>query len=166
MMPAYFMKTLYIYISLLAILASVSGCKSIDLQQPENNGKVIMSIARTPCYGSCPTYEAVLYENGLLTYHGKRFTIKTGTFYAKVPKKEMDNVKKWFIEAGIFNFKDRYPEDDIAPTDLPSCKLYFRQGAKEKSIVDKNWNTPEPLTALENKIETWITIQNLQPYDK
>lgn len=160
------MKMLLVYIALITVFTGIAGCKSINLQQPEKNGEVVMSMARTPCFGSCPTYEAVLYSNGLLTYHGKRFTIKTGTFYAKVPKKEMDNVKKWFIDAGIFNFKDRYPEDDIAPTDLPSCKLYFSNGKKEKNIVDKGWNTPEPLTALENKIETWVNIQNLQPYDK
>ena len=160
------MKTLFTYISIFITLVYTTGCKHIDLQQPDKNGKVVMSIARTPCFGSCPTYEAVLYENGLLTYNGKRFTVKTGHYYAKVSAKEMNTVKKWIIDAGIFNFKDRYPEDDIAPTDLPSCKLYFRHGDKEKNIVDKNWNTPEPLSALENKIETWITIQNLQPYDK
>lgn len=160
------MNTLVYYISIFVILTFTTGCKPHNLLIPEKNGKVVMSIARTPCFGSCPTYDATLYENGLLIYEGKRFTVKTGKYYAKVSSNDMANVKKWFIEAGIFNFKDRYPEDDIAPTDLPSCKLYFSNGKKEKNIVDKGWNTPEPLTALENKIETWVNIQNLQPYDK
>jgi len=146
----------------------MASCRQakFNLKDTDKNGKVIMMLERTPCFGACPVFKATLYQNGLLIYEGKRFTLKTGCFYARVPKKEMNKLNKWFADAGFFNLKDQYPENDVAPTDLPSCNLFFNKGNAQKTINDKNWNTPEPLTRLESKLETWINIQNLQSCDK
>jgi hypothetical protein len=154
----------YIFTALL--LLSFCQTSKVNLTDPDKNGKVVMSIERTPCFGSCPVYDATLYSNGVLIYHAKHFTMQTGCFYAQVSKSEMAKMRGWFKDAGFFNLKDAYPEQDIAPTDLPSCTLTYNEAKKQKTIVDKNWNTPDPLINLERKLDTWINIQNLQSCDK
>lgn len=125
-----------------------------------------MSIERTPCFGACPVFTATLYQNGLLLYNGKRFTYSLGCHYALVPKAEVNKVRSWFEDAGIFLMKDKYPEEDIAPTDLPSCILSYKRGKKVKIVTDRGWETPQHLTDLESKVDTWVSMQNLQSCDK
>jgi hypothetical protein len=146
----------------------VYSCKptAINVQQPYKNGRIIMSIERTPCFGACPVFTATLYQNGLLLYNGKRFSTVIGCHYAVVSANEIKKVKAWFENEGIFMMKDKYPEEDLVPTDLPSCILYYSNGKKEKRIIDRGWRTPEVLTNLETKIDTWVNMQNLQFCDK
>ncbi len=155
-------------VPLLLLLLLTFSCKppGYNVRQPEKNGKVILRMERTPCFGACPVFTATLYENGLLLYNGKRFTHSIGCHYAIVSKSEIKKVRTWMEDDGIFLMKDKYPEEDVAPTDLSSCILYYSNGKKEKNITDRSWGTPEALTELETKLETWIEMQNLQFCDK
>ncbi|MCW5909194.1 MAG: hypothetical protein KIS94_15115 [Chitinophagales bacterium] len=156
------MKTV---IPLLLLLVLHTSCKQAkyNLRQPEKNGKVIMSIERTPCFGTCATYSATLYENGLLLYDGKRFTTKIGCYYTLIPKSETGKVKAWFEEAGFWKMKEKYPEEDIVPTDLPTCSVFFNNGKQGKRVLDRGWETPTALTELQNTIDAWIDNRDLQP---
>lgn len=151
-----------------AVLLLFAGCKSskYSINEPDKNGGVVMSIERTPCFGACPVFTATLYENGLLLYNGKRFTYSLGCHYAIIPKAEINKVRAWFEDAGIYLMKDKYPEQDIAPTDLPSCILTYKKGKKAKTVVDRGWETPQQVTDLQTKVDTWVSMQNLQSCDK
>lgn len=150
------------------LLLLIGSCKAPKLypRQPDRNGKIVLKMNRTPCFGSCPVFEATLYENGLLLYNGQRFTVKVGCYYARVDKKELIKLDNWFKKAGFFELKDQYPEQDIGIRDLPTCTLLYTQGARQKEVLDKKVSTPSQLTDLEDKIDTWINIQNLQSCDK
>jgi Domain of unknown function (DUF6438) len=39
---------------------------------------LVLSLSRSVCYGTCPEYVATLYEDGTLSYEGKRFVKVTG----------------------------------------------------------------------------------------
>lgn len=153
---------------LLLVFTCMLSCKPQKhyTRQPDKNGKAILSIERTPCFGACPVYTATLYENGLLLYNGKRFTPAIGCQYALISKSEIKKLCQWIEDDGIFLFKDKYPEEDVAPTDLPSCLIYYRNHKREKRILDRGWETPETLTSLQTKVDTWISMQNLQFCDK
>jgi hypothetical protein len=152
----------------LLLFFTLHSCKQtkVDIRHPERNGGIILSIERTPCFGACPVYTATLYENGLLMYNGKRFTHSIGCHYAIISPSEIKKLRGWLEDDGIFLFKDKYPEEDVAPTDLSSCLLFYRKGKIEKAIVDRGWETPENLQNVENKIESWLSMQNLQFCDK
>lgn len=150
---------------LLLLLFLHLSCKQAkyNLLHPEKNGNIILHIERTPCFGTCAVYQATLYENGLLLYDGKRFTTKTGCYYTTVSKNESTKLKTWFKEAGFELMKEKYPEEDIVPTDLPTCTIYFNNGKTQKQVLDRSWGTPTQLAELQNKIEAWIDGLPLQP---
>lgn len=125
-----------------------------------------MRMERTACFGSCPVFDATLYENGLLIYNGKRFTYSLGCHYAIISKDQVKKLQAWFADANFWGLKDKYPEEDIAPTDLPGCVIFFNNGKQQKTILDRGWKTPKTLTELESKVDTWISIQNLQSCGK
>jgi len=141
----------------------ISGCKIIkpETQHLERNGELILSMERTPCFGRCPVYEIKLYKSGLLTYQGKKFTDSVGCFYRIISKKQISDLKLQFDSANYFSMADKYPEDKKAPTDLPSCILFYNNGNQQKTITDKRWQSPETLTALEKEIDKLIDFQIL-----
>jgi hypothetical protein len=143
---------------LLLLLILHPSCKQAkyNLQHPEKNGNILLRIERTPCFGTCAVYQATLYENRLLLYEGKRFTTKTGCYYTTVSKSEIAKLKTWFKEANFELMKEKYPEEDIVPPDLPTCTIYFDNGKTKKQVLDHSWGTPTQLTELQNNIETWI----------
>ncbi len=152
---------------LLSAAIFLASCKTsrIDLQNPENNGDLLLALERTPCFGVCPVYEAKLYSNGLLLYHGKRNTDKTGMYYAKVSKKELSSLSAFMLSNNYFELESKYPVKGKAPSDLPSCIIYFKNKNSEKRIEDHRWETPESLSAIERKVDSLIASQQFLPLD-
>jgi hypothetical protein len=57
---------------------------------------------------------------------------------------------------------DQYPEDKKAPIDIPSCILFYSNGAQQKIITDKRLQTPESLTVLEKSVDALVNLKKLQ----
>ncbi len=154
-------RTLFLFLFALFI---VSACKTIkpDVKHPENNGTLILSMERTPCFGRCPIYDIKLYENGLLVYNAKKFADTAGCFYRVLSKQEINAVKEKFNNSVFFQLANQYPEDKRTPTDLPSCILFYNNGTAQKTITDKRWETPETLTTLEKTVDSLVTSKILQ----
>ncbi len=153
---------------LLLLLTTIASCTTTkpDVKHPEKNGRLILSMERTPCYGRCPVYTINLYENGLLIYNAKQFTDTSGCFYRVLSKYEITEVKDRFNNSGFFKMSNQYPEDKKTPTDLPSCILFFSNEDQQKTIIDKRWQTPETLTALEKSVDSLVNSKILQFCDK
>lgn len=142
---------------------SLASCKTqVYPTQPEKNGEVVVLFKRTACYGTCPTYDITIYQNGLLTYHGIRFTEKEGHWYTTISKAEISDLKQRFNEANFQNFEESYPPKGEAPTDLPSCMITHAN----KTVKTKWGKIPDQLTALQLHIDSLCSAKKLQFYDK
>ena len=152
------------FLLLLSIFLYSSSCKTnkVDLQHLENNGELILSMERTPCFGACAVYEMKLFSNGLLLYNGKRFTEKTGCCYRKASKEEVKSVTDYIASSGFFELENKYPVAGKAPTDLPGSTLYFKHGNNEKTISERSWETPFLLIEIEKKVDSLIQLKILQ----
>lgn len=148
----------------LAILFLGSSCKTnkVDLIHLENNGELILSMERTPCFGDCPVYEMQLYSNGLLLYNGKRYTEKSGCHYLKVSKEKISELTAYILNAGFFELQNKYPVSGRPPSDLPGCTIYFKNESREKTIEEHGWETPSSLTDIEKKVDSLFITKKLQ----
>ena len=156
------MNSLRLFLLLSVFLSSSCKTNKVDLLHPENNGELILSMERTPCFGACPVYEIKLYSNGLLLYNGKRFTEKIGCCYRKVTKQEVKSVADYIASSGFFALENKYPVLGKAPTDLPGSTLYFKHGTNEKTITEHSWETPVLLIEIEKKVDSLIQLKILQ----
>ncbi|HLP53245.1 MAG TPA: DUF6438 domain-containing protein [Chitinophagales bacterium] len=152
---------------LLLLVAFGASCQTMkpDAKHPDKNGPVVVSLERTPCFGRCPVYDIKLYENGLLLYNAVKNTDTTGCFYAVLNKDEVAAIKDKFNKSGFMQMADRYPEDNRAPSDLPSVVLYFNNGTAQKTVRDKRWETPIALAELQTTIEELVRTKKLQNCD-
>jgi hypothetical protein len=146
------------FIAFLLLVLFATACKTIrpDTRNPENNGTLVASMERTPCFGRCPVYSVKIYDTGLLVYEAKKFADTTGCFYRVLSKQEMAGLRESFNRAGFFKLADKYPEEAKAPTDLPSCIVFYTDGTAQKTVTDKRWETPETLTRLEKGLDSLI----------
>lgn len=144
-----------------------------------DKSKLLISLQRTGCFGSCPAYtvtidgegnvifmsrpplddgEAALNRESSLT-SGVRVA---GTYRTKIDRRQVDALVEQFREANFFDLKDRY-EAEI--TDNPTFIVSLDTGNGKKTVIDyvgREAGMPATVTELEQTIdraagtERWI----------
>ncbi|RMG76525.1 MAG: hypothetical protein D6714_21225, partial [Bacteroidetes bacterium] len=109
---------------------------------------VMASIKKTPCYGTCPVFEARFYTDGRVEYVGKMNVEKVGTYQSRVDEATLKAIKDKALEAGFFDFYDKYPTGDVQISDLPTTITHLRIGDMQKTVSNK-YQAPEALKAYE-----------------
>ncbi|MGI0028702.1 MAG: DUF6438 domain-containing protein [Nitrososphaera sp.] len=128
---------------------------------------VIITMERTICFGACPAYSLIIYDNGTLIYEGFAFVAVTGTRTAQIPQDKFEQIVEKFYEINYFSLEDRYEEP---VSDLPSTTTSITVAGVTKSVYRYGFG-PEELVQLENFIdelvgtERWIKGAGEVPVD-
>ncbi|MCK4836366.1 MAG: hypothetical protein KAT17_07005 [Candidatus Aminicenantes bacterium] len=114
---------------------------------------VIISLARTRCYGTCPVYELKIYGNGKVVYRGEKFVKTVGTKTINISEEKVRQLISEFKKAKYFSFYANYK--DMHVTCMPSAITYININGVAKSIrhYHGDENAPRELRELENKID-------------
>ena len=62
----------------------------------------LFEMKKNPCFGKCPAYKLVIYENGLVSFDGKRFVTKMGMYTKKLTKREFEGIQRAFNASDFF----------------------------------------------------------------
>lgn len=159
-------RVLLIVISL--ALAAACGGKGSP-PQPRDISDVVITLERTPCFGSCPIYKVTITGDGNVAYQGAGNVAVTGKRMSTIPIDKVRELVDAFDEADYFSLEDTYA---CLVTDLPSADTSisiegrFKQihdyGPGFKSEFDPDCAAPDKLVQLEEKIdqtantEMWI----------
>ncbi len=92
-----------------------------------------IAIQRTGCFGKCPTYELIFYNDGIVKYKGHGNVERVGEHYGKLEKYIYTKLAKFIKENNIINLKDAYMS---GTEDASSCYVSFQQKGKKKVIFD------------------------------
>lgn len=134
------------------------------------NDKLLISLQRTACYGSCPDYKVTIDGRGnvVFTTHPpldgddnavhRVFSLSTGvrvsgTYRTVVSKADVASLLQKFIAADFFSLKDEYRS---AITDNPTYILSIDTGNGSKTVVDyvgEKAGMPPAVTALEDEVD-------------
>jgi len=126
---------------------------NIDMEIAEPTaGRIILSLERTPCFGTCATFTYDVYDNGTVLYEGVRFVENEGYYKAMLPVESFNSIVNKAKEIGYFEFANGYPEEGQAPSDLPTCKTLIRTKNEYKKI-DNQFRSPKELVEFEKYIE-------------
>lgn len=110
---------------------------------------VVITLDRTPCFGTCPAYHVAIYGNGTVMYEGRAFVAVEGAQKSQIPPQAVKDLVGEFYSAGFFSLRDRY-EEQI--TDLPSQTTSITLLGVTKTVYRYGLE-PQRLTMLEDKID-------------
>lgn len=112
--------------------------------QQADESLLVASIERTTCYGKCPYYEAKVYSNGLVIYHGKKDVALLGKHQAIIPPEKLEALNQKAKTIGYFDLNDKYPLKGLGIIDFPVCITSLQTENQKKIIYNRN-DSPQSL---------------------
>jgi hypothetical protein len=120
---------------------------------------VVLTLERTPCFGTCPVYRVTVTADGIVRFDGKSHVPRPGSAVGRVPKARLDSLLAELDAGGYFSFEEAYvvgsPACGNAATDLPTVTTSVRLGGRSKRIEHYRGcaAAPEALSRLEERID-------------
>lgn len=137
----------------------VTDTSFITKLQDTSASNIFVKFEQTPCYGKCPTFEVIVYQNGYATLHGISNYDLLGHYKCHIPSAKMVEISEAIEKAEFFDMADSYPVNEQIPTDLPKTKIQVQSNGSAKQVVDNKYNTPAPLLELEHYLnDLWISL--------
>ena len=147
------------YLVVFLCVCMVGACKSHKKVAEKITENTIASISQpiftlemTPCYGTCPSYKVVVFENDSLTYEGMRHVAKEGKMSRQLPKGTVNQLIEKFRQANFFKFQNQYTSN---MSDFPTTYISFTDRGVTKKIMDY-YKAPESLKQLEMLISDLV----------
>ncbi len=135
------------------LLATLAPCSEIKAQH-KPDAKILITIERAACFGSCPIYSAQIYDDGTVIYNGKDYVGVIGEKRYKISQGKVKELIEAFEKIKYFSLKDKYEADEkgMSFTDLPMTTTSISLDGKQKKVINY-YSAPKELDELENKIE-------------
>lgn len=143
----------------LLFIGMLGACKSH--KKVADNGTIntiisipqaIFALETTPCYGTCPSYTIVVYDNDSLTYEGMRHVAKEGKMSKKLLKGTVKQLIGKFRGANFFKFQNQYTSN---MSDFPTTYISFTDSGITKKVMDY-YKAPESLKQLEKLLSDLV----------
>jgi hypothetical protein len=140
------------------VLAACSRREPSPAAAAPESGPVV-TLERTPCFGTCPVYAVAISRAGEVTFIGKQHVADPGQATATIPPERVDSLLGELQAAGYFGFADAYVMDSPAcgmyATDSPTVITSATRGGKTKTIRhDRGCSAAPPgLSQLEQRID-------------
>ena len=150
------MKKLLLLIVFCLLALGVGACGVSQSPASNSLGELTITLERTACHGFCPIYTLTIQGDGTVVYEGKDFVKTKGRVETKIHEKKIEQLLEEFEAIDYFNLNDKYTERTI--TDAPSVITSITVDGKTKNIehYHGDFNAPEVLTRLEDKIDKII----------
>lgn len=147
----------------LAIAATPTVPPIAQAQSSAPTTSALITMERTPCFGSCPAYRLTVYGDGRVVYDGLAFVATEGRRTAQLEPAQVQSLIAAVERADFFKLNDEYIVD---ATDLPGTrtaialngrtKTVWRYGSAGDASLD---NAPRSLSELENAIDAIVNSQ-------
>ena len=139
---------------------SVVQPKSVEIVEKTNipegiDPNLLVSLNRTPCFGSCPAYTVEIFQDGTVKYKGSGYVKRIGFFTATADADFIAQIMKQAETVNYKGFQNRYPAENVEIADLPQTISYVRMG-KEGKLVQNKLDAPKELVAFERWLEKHI----------
>ena len=153
-------------LTLLVLAWGVAGCAShapapasvVQSAAPAADSAVV-TLERTPCFGSCPVYLVTASSGGAVRFEGKSHVSHPGSAVGQIPKGRLDSLRTELEGAGYFDFEEQYVPGSSAcgnaATDLPTVTTSVTLDGRTKRIEHYRGcaGAPQALGRLEERID-------------
>lgn len=139
---------------LCALIGLACTAKPKSNNQTDNKPReLLLLFQKTPCYGSCPAYNASFYSDGSIRYEGFRHVPVQDTLWLQLSKEQLSLVKESLESIDYPSLESTY---NSPYTDLPSTYLTFYQEGKEMKCIKHQQNGPEKLRKLIENLDELV----------
>lgn len=122
------------------------------------NSRVSISLERTGCFGSCPSYTVTLSTNGI-AFDGGGYVVASGKHTAKLDVNELRKIANRFVAADFYSMNEKYV---AAVTDNPTYVLSIAIDGRTKKVLDYvgSWEgMPAVITELEDEVDAFANTK-------
>jgi Domain of unknown function (DUF6438)/Ankyrin repeats (3 copies) len=122
------------------------------------NSRVTITLRRTGCFGSCPSYTVTVSTDGI-TFDGHAFVVAPGKHKDWVNADEVRNLAKRFLVADFYSMDSSYT---ASVTDNPTYVLSIAIDGHTKEVEDYvgSWEgMPAVITELEDEVDAFAQTQ-------
>jgi ankyrin repeat protein len=124
----------------------------------ESNSTVAITLQRSGCFGSCPSYTVTVSTRGIV-FEGGGFVVASGKHTDTVAPDAVRGLANRFISADFYSMDSRYT---ASVTDMPTHILSIAIDGHTKQVEDYvgSWvGMPEVITELEDDVDTFARTQ-------
>jgi hypothetical protein len=125
------------YLRFIAVLLTSALWMSACVEkpwQPELSGKrKIVALTRSDCFGRCPVYRVVLYDDGTLTYEGRTYVKVIGNATTVVSRENIALVRRAIDESGLSKLEANCC-NCLTVTDVPTVTIDFAVDGEGKTV--------------------------------
>lgn len=144
-------RQVYLFLLPLCLLLACAAKRSAP--PPQADAQPLLLFQKTPCYGTCPAYNATIYSDGRIRYEGLRYAPVQDTLYLQLEKKQLEELQQKVNKLSYNTFKSSY----LSPyTDMPSTYITFYEQGREGKRVKHQQGGPEALQQLLKQLDTWV----------
>ena len=140
------MRYIFIFLVFLYSSCNLSSSSTNGIQK-----KLIISLNKTACFGTCPVYKIKIYNNQSAIFEGVKFVEKEGSYNFKISKKEINTILNKAKKINFQKMEDEYTE---LITDLPTTYIMINN----KQIKDY-YGAPKELKELAADLDHLTTIE-------
>jgi ankyrin repeat protein len=122
------------------------------------DSKVAITLERTGCFGSCPSYSVTVSTEGI-AFDGRGFVVAAGKHTENVNADDVRNFAKKFAVADFYSMDASYR---ASVTDNPTYVLMISIDGHKKEVEDYvgQWEgMPATITELEDEVDTFARTQ-------
>ena len=122
------------------------------------DSKVSVTLERTGCFGSCPSYTVAMSTAGIV-FAGRGFVVAEGQHTDTVDVDDVRKLAKRFVDADFYSLDDSY---SASATDLPMYVLTISIDGRQKQVIDYEgaWEgMPAVVNELEERVDALARTQ-------
>jgi hypothetical protein len=126
---------------------------------PAAGDSLFLSLQRTACFGTCPSYKVEVYESGYATYEGRAHVERIGSYTTHVDRQIMETLANEAERHGFFTLNEVY---DSPVTDLPSTILIIQRNGDTKKVTGRV-GQPQAFKDLAGRVEEILLPLDWKP---
>ena len=123
--------------------------------QPAVDATTVITLDRTECFGSCPSYTLTIRGNGTVSYQGRQFVKVVGTAAAQIQVSAVQALVDEMVRADYFNLSVPATCAQGIWTDAPTATTSLTLAGRSHSVEDYHGNqcAPAALAGIEDRID-------------
>ncbi len=130
--------------------ADSSQSRTMEEIQSRDHGITEIGIERTPCFGKCEVYSAVIRSDGTFRFFGEANVRHMGRHTGRVNEEEFHELARFINDTGHARLEHAY---SLPVTDMPTVFTMVARGDRRKVIRNYANAGPTKLRAVEELID-------------
>lgn len=124
-----------------------------DEWEDRSHGITLVGLERSPCFGECPVYTALIHKSGLVEYQGRMYVERLGEHRGKVNLYNFQRLAQFIDGTGFWQMENYYDFRDSVVSDCPGACVLVATPTRRKLVSNYADSGPPELWAIAGLID-------------